>query len=58
MSKVCLCLTGKTLARDLEVLEKYQPLGRRRRAPASTTWNPTNASISGVFLNWRESPPS
>lgn len=24
MAKVCLCLTGKTLARDLEVLEKYR----------------------------------
>ena len=24
MAKICLCLTGKTLARDLEVLEKYR----------------------------------
>ncbi|MDR1232435.1 MAG: type I 3-dehydroquinate dehydratase [Spirochaetaceae bacterium] len=25
MTKVCLCLTGKTLERDLEVLDKYRP---------------------------------
>jgi 3-dehydroquinate dehydratase/shikimate dehydrogenase len=25
MAKVCLCLTGKTIARDLQVLEKYRP---------------------------------
>ncbi|MDR1863932.1 MAG: type I 3-dehydroquinate dehydratase [Treponema sp.] len=24
MAKICLCLTGKTLARDLEILEKYR----------------------------------
>jgi 3-dehydroquinate dehydratase/shikimate dehydrogenase len=24
VSKVCLCLTGKTIARDLEVLNKYR----------------------------------
>ncbi|AEF80497.1 type I 3-dehydroquinate dehydratase [Leadbettera azotonutricia] len=24
MAKICLCLTGKTLARDIEVLQKYQ----------------------------------
>ncbi|MDR2768335.1 MAG: type I 3-dehydroquinate dehydratase [Treponema sp.] len=25
MAKICLCLTGKTIARDLEVLDKYRP---------------------------------
>jgi len=25
MAKVCLCLTGRTLAKDLEILEKYRP---------------------------------
>ncbi|MDR3324518.1 MAG: type I 3-dehydroquinate dehydratase [Spirochaetaceae bacterium] len=25
MSKICLCLTGKTIARDLEAIERYRP---------------------------------